>query len=206
MRRSGTIGISLFFTVCLLLAAPFTAVGQDTPVRHGRKYKPPPATSRIEVLVTKKSTGKPIPNAAVVFNPSTKDGKDLGSLEVKTDPEGKATVDVIPTGSIVRVQIIATGYATFAEDYQVNEANRQIPVQMESPHKQISTYGEDNHGKDADRKVGVQDDPETVQRHHDSTPASGSGPASPSTPADGSKSAPATSTPPAPSGDSQKQQ
>jgi hypothetical protein len=200
MRRNGTIGISFLFTVCLLLASPFTAVGQDNN-KHGRKYKPPPETSHIEILVTKKSNGKPIPNAAVVFNPS-KDGKDLGSLEVKTDPEGKAIVDVIPTGSLVRVQIIANGLATFAEDYQVNEASRQIAVQMQSPHAQISTYSE-NHGKDADRKVGVQDDPETSQRRHDAAPATSSTPAPTS---DASKSAPATSNTPAPPADSKKQQ
>jgi hypothetical protein len=198
MRRTGTIGLSLLFTVCLLLALPFTAQGQDTPARHGRKYKPPPETSHIEILVTKKSNGKPIPNAAVVFNPS-KDGKDLGSLEVKTDPEGKAIVDVIPTGSLVRVQIIASGLATFAEDYQVNEASRQIAVQMSSPHAQISNYS-DNHGKDSDRKVGVQDDPETSQRHHDSAPSTSPAPAVTTKPA------PATSNPPAPAADSQKQQ
>src|SRR5271168_4671936 len=123
MRFTRTIGISVFFTACLLIASPRAAFTQEspdnTPAKHGRKYKPPPDTSHIEVLVTKKSNGKPIPNAAVVFNPS-KDGKDEGSLEVKTDPEGKAVVDIIPTGSLVRVQVIANGYATYAEDYQIN--------------------------------------------------------------------------------------
>ena len=78
----------------------------------------------------KKFNGKPIMNAAVIFNPSTKDGKDLGSLEVKTDPEGKATIDVIPTGSIVRVQVIANGFATFADDYVITESSREIAVAM----------------------------------------------------------------------------
>ena len=31
---------------------------------------------------------------------------------IKTDPDGKAIIDVIPTGSLVRVQIIANGFAT----------------------------------------------------------------------------------------------
>jgi hypothetical protein len=203
MRRTGTIGFSFLFTICLLLASPFTATAQDkgSLINHGRKYKPPPATSRIEVLVTRKSNGKPIPNAAVVFNP-TKDGKDEGSLEVKTDPDGKAVVDVIPTGSMVRVQIIANGFATFADDFQVNEPNREIAVEMAPPKAQISTY-KDNSGKDSDRKVGVQDDPETVQRHQSTdtkTPAQGTAPAPATTPA-----SPASSTP-APAADSQKKQ
>ena len=95
--------------------------------------------------MTKKSNGKPIVNAAVVFNP-TKDGKDIGSLEVKTDPDGKATIDVIPTGSKVRVQIIADGFATFADDYLVTEPTREIDVVMLRPQEQISAY-ENNEGK-----------------------------------------------------------
>lgn len=147
-------------TTLAVLVAPALLMAnlqaQDSTQRHGRKYKPPPETSHIEVLVTKKFNGKPIMNAAVVFNPSTKDGKDLGSLEVKTDPEGKATIDIIPTGSIVRVQVIAPGFATFAEDYEVNESNRQIGVALLRPQEQMSSY-EDNSGKDSSRKSGVQE-------------------------------------------------
>src|SRR3984885_8717509 len=102
----------LAFTSCL----PTKAQDQDAPAKRGRKYKAPPATSHIEVTVLKKFNGKPISNAAVIFD-ATMDGKDQGNLEVKTDPEGKAAIDVIPTGSTVRVQVIATGFATFADEY-----------------------------------------------------------------------------------------
>ena len=128
---------------------------QDSPQRRGRKYKPPPDVSHIVVQVLKKSNGKPVVNAAVVFNPS-KDGKDEGNLEVKTDPEGKATIDVIPTGSLVRVQIIANGLATYADDYQIDEPSREITVRMLSPQEQISAY-KDNEGKESTRKPGVQE-------------------------------------------------
>lgn len=181
MRFTRSIGLFLLFGSCLLLAAPRSAPGQDTPVaKRGRKYKAPPDTSHIEVLVTKKSNGKPLPNAAVVFNP-TKDGKDEGSLEVKTDPEGKATIDIIPTGSLVRVQIIATGYATFAEDYQVNEATRQIAVAMIRPQAQISTY-EDNQGKSSERKPGVQEPIKPTAPATSTTPNTKPAPAAPATP------------------------
>ena len=119
--RCTRIGLSLVLLSTLSLAAPRAVWGQDEPpVKHGRKYKAPPDTSHVEVIVTRHSNGKPIVNAAVVFNPS-KDGKDEGNLEVKTDPEGKAIIDVIPTGSTVRIQIIAHGYATYAEDYVIAE-------------------------------------------------------------------------------------
>ena len=115
-----------------------TTPRSGTPVNISRRRRP-----RISRCWSPKSpTASPSLNAAVIFNPS-KDGKDEGSLEVKTDPEGKAIVDIIPTGSLVRVQILANGFATFAEDYMVNEPTRQIAVAMISPRAQISTY-EDN--------------------------------------------------------------
>lgn len=139
----------LAFTSCL------PAKAQDAPVKRGRKYKAPPATSHIEVTVLKKFNGKPIMNAAVVFN-SIMDGKDEGNLEVKTDPDGKATIDVIPTGSTVRVQVIAPGFATFAEEYQVNDPTKEISIAMVRPKEQVSSYV-NNDGKDASRKAGVQE-------------------------------------------------
>jgi hypothetical protein len=175
IRSVGFVALPLF---SLLLASPVTLRAQDeSPAKHGRKYKAPPDTSHIEVVVTKHSNGKPIVNAAVVFNP-TKDGKDEGNLEVKTDPDGKAIIDVIPTGSTVRIQIIAQGYATFADDYVITEPSRQIAVAMLRPQEQISTY-ENNKGKASSRPVGVQE------------PAKSAKPATPSTP-------PAQTNPPQP--------
>jgi len=145
--------LASFFSIALIFC--LSAVAQDAPTRRGRKYKAPPATSHIEVTVVKKFNGKPISNAAVVFN-SSLDGKDEGNLEVKTDPDGKAVIDVIPTGSTVRVQVIATGFATFADEYLVNEPSRQIAVSMLRPQEQISSY-QDNQGKAATRKPGVQE-------------------------------------------------
>jgi hypothetical protein len=153
-RRAFVSGLTVLALPAVLLSASLLA--QSSPTRHGRKYKPPPETSHIEVLVTKKFNGKPIMNAAVVFNPSTKDGKDLGSLEVKTDPEGKATVDIIPTGSIVRVQVIANGFATFAQDFEVDQPSKEITVALLRPQEQVSSY-EDNTGKASTRKPGVQE-------------------------------------------------
>jgi hypothetical protein len=181
MRRTRFLAPPLILVFCLFVAVPHLALGQDeAPVRHGRKYKAPPETSHIEVLVTKKANGKPISNAAVVFNPS-KDGKDIGSLEVKTDPEGKAIIDVIPTGSLVRVQIIANGYATFAEDYLVTEPTRQISIAMLRPQEQISAY-EENHGKASARKPGVQEPAKPTTPATSAKPSSSSAPSKPAAP------------------------
>ena len=116
-----------------------------------------PETSQVEVTVIRDANKKPIMNAAVVFHP-VKDGVDEGNLEMKTDPDGKAMIDVIPTGSAVRIQVIATGFATFAEDYQVDEASRKITIAMIKPRAQMSTYVDES-GKPAAIKPGVQEPP-----------------------------------------------
>ncbi len=111
------------FLLCLIallfsLAPLHTRAQDDTtaaPEKHGRKYKSPPDTSHVEVTVLKDFNKKPIMNAAVIFRP-TKDGIDEGNLELKTDPEGKAAIDVIPTGSKVTIQVIADGFSTFSFD------------------------------------------------------------------------------------------
>lgn len=139
----------------LLLYTLGAAQSQDFKQLRGRKYKVPEATSHVEVTVLKKATGKPVANAAVVFHP-VKNGKDEGNLEVKTNEDGKAIIDVIPIGSVVGVQVIADGFATYAGDYKVVEERRDILVTMVPPRAQISTY-QDTRGKASERAIGVQE-------------------------------------------------
>src|SRR5277367_5721408 len=175
LRR--TLWSQLALLLCIALPSCLSAPAQDAPAKRGRKYKAPPATSHIEVTVLKKFNGKPISNAAVIFD-SSKDGKDEGNLEVKTDPDGKAVIDVIPTGSNVRVQVIATGFATYAENYLVTEPTRQIFVSMLRPQEQISSY-QNNEGKTAERKPGVQ---EPIRPTKPAKPAPAAPPAATTTP------------------------
>jgi len=157
-RRSTLISASL----CLAILATLTPLGlraQDSdnpaPERHGRKYKAPPETSHIEVTVIKGFNKKPIDGAHVIFHP-VKDGKDIGNLELKTHQDGKTVIDVIPTGSSVRIQVLADGFSTFADDFLITEPSREIVIAMERPKAQISTYV-DNSGKESQLKPGVQE-------------------------------------------------
>jgi len=191
--------MALCLFALLVSFAPLCARAQDdstTPEQHGRKYKAPPETSRIEVTVLKGFNKKPIMNAAVVFHP-TKDGRDEGNMEMKTDPDGKAVIDVIPTGSKVTIQVIADGFATFAEDYVVNEASRQILITMQRPKAQVSAYI-DNTGKPAELKPGVQEPvrpkPATATPTTPSAPSSAA-PAPPPAPGSSSTSSAATPQP-----------
>ncbi len=135
-----------FLAVCLF-AVSFSAMllAQDQPKR-GRKYTPPPATSKITVTVIKAANGKPVENAAVVFHPM-KNGKDEGNLELKTNEEGKAIIDVIPIGDTVRLQVIANGFQTFGDDYEITTDSKEITVKMKRPDRQYSIYEKHDENK-----------------------------------------------------------
>ena len=126
--------VTLFLIVTTTLLLP---AQQD---RRGRKYKAPPATMKIDISVVRASTGKPIPNAAVIFHPVNEKGKSEGAMELKTDLDGKTQLDVIPIGSTVRLQIIANGFQTFGNDYIANADSKEITIKMQRPTSQYSLY------------------------------------------------------------------
>lgn len=105
-----------------------------------RKYTPPPATASIKVTVLRATNGKPIANAAVIFHPVEGD-RDKGALELKSDEDGNVSIDVIPIGDTVRLQVIADGWKTYGEDYKVDTASKEIVVKMKRPGEQYSFYG-----------------------------------------------------------------
>ena len=120
-----------------LAGIPLLGAGQ----RNGRKYTPPPATATIKVTVLRSTNGKPIPNAAVVFHPMEGD-RDKGALELKSNEDGNVTIDVIPIGDTVRLQVIADGWKTFGDDYKIDTDSKEIVVKMKRPSEQYSLYGD----------------------------------------------------------------
>ena len=105
------------------------------------KKKAEPLAS-INILVLRDENGKPIRNAAVVLHPVNDHGKqERGGLELKTDPEGKASYDGIPYGKL-RIQVLAPGFQTYGDDYDVSQRNMDITVKMKRPGRQYSIYEE----------------------------------------------------------------
>jgi hypothetical protein len=129
MRKSWVIG-----AVLAMLAMSGMAMGQ--------KDKDEEATSFIYFLVVKDDSGKPVRNAAVIMHPVNDKGKQSrGGMELKTDAEGKASFDGIPLG-MLRVQVLAHGFQTFGEDYDVEKAKTEITVKLKRPQDQFTVYGE----------------------------------------------------------------
>jgi len=116
-----------------------TSLSAQDSQHRGRKYTPPPPTAKITVTVVKETNGKPVENAAVVFHP-LKNGKDQGGLELKSNEEGRVAIDVIPVGTTVRLQIVAKGFQTFGEDYDISGDSKEITVKLKPPDKQYSIY------------------------------------------------------------------
>jgi len=96
----------------------------------------------LKFLVVRDYNGKPIRNASVVMHPVKKDGKQSrGGLQLKTDPEGKASFEGVPYGKL-RVQVLATGFQTFGDDYDIDQPVEEITVKMKRPQQQYSIYEE----------------------------------------------------------------
>lgn len=123
-------------TACLF-AAGLIASAQGT--SRGRKYKAPPPTAKVEVTVLRDIDAKPIENAAVIFHPVVH-GKDEGNMELKSNEDGKALIEVLPIGDTVRLQIIAKGFQTYGQDYKIDKDQMALEVRMKRPGEQYSVY------------------------------------------------------------------
>ena len=100
-----------------------------------------PPMSDLRFVVLKDYNGKPVRNAAVVLHPVNKKGiQSKGGMELKTDNNGRTNIDGIPYGAL-RVQVLAPGFQTFGEDYEINKPELQITVKLKRPAGQYSSSG-----------------------------------------------------------------
>ena len=105
--------------------------------------------SDLNFLVIKDYNGKPVRNASVILHPIRRDGKqDKGGLQLKTDAEGKTNFGGVPYGKL-RIQVLAQGFQTFGEDYDINQPTTSITIKLKRPAEQYSIY-DDKH-KDASK-------------------------------------------------------
>ena len=97
---------------------------------------------RIEV---KTLGGKAIERASVVVRfvegrSIAKFGKKIRTTwETRTNMEGVAKIPSLPQGKIL-IQVIAKGYQTFGEYFEVSEEEKTIPIKLNSPQPQYSAH------------------------------------------------------------------
>lgn len=118
--------------IVLIVAAAGPALGQ--------KDKDDEPTSWIYFNIVKDDNGKPVRNAAVILHAVDEHGKQgRGDLELKTNPEGKTDFDGVPYGKL-RVQVLAHGFQTYGEDYDIENAKTEITIKLKRPQGQYSIY------------------------------------------------------------------
>jgi hypothetical protein len=115
-------------------------VALGTPALRAQDDEGP--TSSLRIVVVRDTDGKPIKYAQVVLHPVNRKGKSKGEMDLKTDVDGHASLAGVPYGS-VEVQVVAKGFQTFGEDYDVKQPELEITVKLKHPAGQYSTY--ENH-------------------------------------------------------------
>ncbi len=122
--------ISLLAIIAVFLAA--VAVQADK--------KSEEKSSDLNFTVVKEDNGKPVRNASVILHEVNKEGhQSKGGLQVKTDKDGQASVPAINYGKL-RVQVLAPGFQTFGQDYEINQPTQEITIKLKRPQKQYSIY------------------------------------------------------------------
>lgn len=97
-------------------------------------------SASLQFLIVKDSNGKPVRNAEIVLHPVDKHGHQKSEgLELKTHEDGKANVNGIPYGKL-RVQVIASGFKTYGEDYDISLPSHDITIKLQKPSEQYSIY------------------------------------------------------------------
>jgi hypothetical protein len=100
--------------------------------------------TRLSLLV-KTQGGKPIDRASVVVRfvegrSVVKLGKEIRTtFELRTNQEGEAQVPSIPQGKI-RIQIIAKGFQTFGQIYDVTDEEKKIEIPLNPPQQQYTAH------------------------------------------------------------------
>ena len=121
-------------------------------VARAQKDKEDEPTAILNFLIVKEDSGKPVRNAAVIMHPVNTHGRqERGGLELKTDSEGKTSFDGIPYGKL-RVQVLAPGFQTFGEDYEINQGKMTFTVKLKRPQGQYSIYDEHPGDKKDEKK------------------------------------------------------
>jgi len=121
------------------------------PVAAKDKKNEPETLANLHFTVLKGDNEKPVRNASVILHPVGKNGQGKGGYQLKTDADGKTETEGVPYGTL-RVQVIAPGFQTFGEDYDINQPEMNIDIHLKRPTQQFSIY--DNGGKNARKDDG----------------------------------------------------
>jgi archaellum component FlaG (FlaF/FlaG flagellin family) len=96
-------------------------------------------------IVVKDRAGKPVDRASVEVrfvegHSIVKLGKAVRTTyTLRTNQEGEAPIPTIPQGKI-RIQVIAKGYQTFGEVYDITDEEKTVNITLNPPQQQYSAH------------------------------------------------------------------
>jgi hypothetical protein len=96
-------------------------------------------------IVLKDQAGKPVDHASVVVrfvqgHSVVKLGKAIRTtFELRSNQEGEARIPSIPQGKIL-VQVIAKGFQTFGQTFDVTEEEKTLDITLNPPQQQYSAH------------------------------------------------------------------
>jgi hypothetical protein len=96
-------------------------------------------------IVLRDQAGKPVDHASVVVrfvqgHSVVKLGKAIRTtFELRSNQEGEARIPSIPQGKIL-VQVIAKGYQTFGQTFDVSEEEKTLDITLNPPQQQYSAH------------------------------------------------------------------
>jgi len=129
MRNRGILPRVLLLAALILSAAAILAAGDMTKL----------------TIVVKSQGGKPIDRASVVVrfiegHSVVKLGKaNKVTYELRTNQEGQVSIPPIPQGKI-RIQVIAKGYQTFGQIFDISEDEKTVDIALNPPQQQYSSH------------------------------------------------------------------
>ena len=103
-----------------------------------------PPMTKLTIQVTTEG-GRPVDRASVVVKfvegrSYVKLGKKIRTTyELRTNQDGQAQIPSIPQGKIL-VQVIAKGYQSFGQTFDVNEEEKTLEVKLNPPQNQYSAH------------------------------------------------------------------
>lgn len=129
--------LSVRIVSIVILVAVMAVHAQDKDADSKAQADAGPKDVRLTIVVTGGEDKKPIDSASVYvrYVEEHKHGKDKKiEMNLKTNQSGICHVPVIPPGKFI-VQVIADGWKTYGEYYDINQTEQTINIQLVRPPK-----------------------------------------------------------------------
>jgi hypothetical protein len=136
-NASNSVKTSLRMVTFLIVFIAMVAHCQDKAADANGRADSGPKDARLTIVVTGGEDKKPVDSASVYvrYVEQHKLGKDKKiEMNLKTNQSGVCHVPVIPPGKFV-IQVIADGWKTYGEYYDINQTEQTINITLVRPPK-----------------------------------------------------------------------